>query len=36
MRPPTDEYSPSVFSRTTDEVDRVAGLRFASGDAIPA
>ena len=33
-RPPTDEYSPSVFSRTTTK-SMSPGLRFASGVAMP-
>ena len=34
MRPPTDEYSPSVFSRTTTK-SMSPGLRLASGDGMP-
>jgi hypothetical protein len=34
IRPPTDEYSPSVFSRTTTK-SMSPGLRLASGVAIP-
>ena len=34
MRPPTDEYSPSVFSRTTTK-SMSPGLRLASGEGIP-
>src|SRR6185312_14273730 len=34
LRPPTDEYSPSVFSRTTQK-SMSLGLRFASGDGTP-
>ncbi len=34
MRPPTDEYSPSVFSRTTTK-SMSPGARLASGDGMP-
>ena len=34
IRPPTDEYSPSVFSRTTTK-SMSPGLRFASGLGMP-
>src|SRR6201999_1310261 len=34
IRPPTDEYSPSVFSRTTQK-SISPGLRVASGDGTP-
>src|SRR5882762_353065 len=34
MRPPTEEYSPSVFSRTTQK-SISPGLRLASGDGTP-
>ena len=34
MRPPIDEYSPSVFSRTTQK-SMSPGLRPASGDGTP-
>ena len=34
MRPPTEEYSPSVFSRTTKK-SISAGVRFASGVRAP-
>src|SRR5258707_8558352 len=34
IRPPTDEYSPSVFSRTTQK-SISPGLRLASGDGTP-
>ena len=34
MRPPIDEYSPSVFSRTTQK-SMSPGLRLASGDGTP-
>ena len=34
MRPPTDEYSPSVFSRTTTK-SISPGFRLASGDGMP-
>ena len=34
MRPPTTEYSPSVFSRTTTK-SMSPGFRFASGDGMP-
>ena len=34
IRPPTDEYSPSVFSRTTMK-SMSPGLRFARGVAMP-
>src|SRR5437667_4431123 len=34
IRPPTDEYSPSVFSRTTQK-SMSPGLRLASGDGTP-
>jgi hypothetical protein len=34
IRPPTDEYSPSVFSRTTQK-SISPGFRLASGDGTP-
>src|SRR5438270_490554 len=34
IRPPTEEYSPSVFSRTTQK-SMSPGLRLASGDGTP-
>ncbi len=34
MRPPTDEYSPSLFSRTTQK-SMSPGLRLARGDGTP-